>query len=149
MWRYLVPATCYLVCGGIPMYVCLLFQDDPWYLVSRPSNITKLRELRAALNTTSRGGCKCYLAAFRNAVRFEIGGVVVAYVAEGDVRIVLYEQYIRNRMNETASAKNKSSRAAIRGGHDGKHGASTSCTTPTCDVRRRCRICRRREKRAF
>ena len=68
-------------------------QDDPWYLVSRPLNTTKLRELGTALNTTSRGGWTCYLAAFRNADRFEIGGVVVAHVAEGDVRIIWYESY--------------------------------------------------------
>ena len=34
-----------------------------------------------------------YFAAFRNAVRFEIGGVAVAYVTEGDVRIIRYRSY--------------------------------------------------------
>ena len=68
--------------------VCLLFpRDEPWYLVSMPFNITKLRELGTALSTTSRGGWKCYLAAFRNAVRFDIIGVVVARATEADVRI--------------------------------------------------------------
>ena len=66
------------------MYACFS-QDDPWYLVSRPFNITKFG---TAVNTTSRGGWRCYLAAFRNAVRFEIGGVVVAHVTEGDIRII-------------------------------------------------------------
>ena len=63
-------------------------RDEPWYLVRKPFNITKLRELGTALNTTSRGGWRCYLAEFRNATRFVICGVVVADVAEGDVRIV-------------------------------------------------------------
>ena len=78
MWRSLVPATCYLVCGGTAtyvVYVCLLFQDDPWFLVGWPFNTTKFRELGTAWDTTSRGGWRFYLAAFRNAVRFEIGRV--------------------------------------------------------------------------
>ena len=69
------------------MYACFS-QDDPWYLVCRLSNITKLCELGTALNTTRRGGWTCYFAAFRDAVRLKIGGVVVAYVTEGDVRII-------------------------------------------------------------
>ena len=91
-----VSGTCYLLPGMrqntyVPGTFACFSQDDPWYLVSRPFNITKLRELGTALNTTSRGGWRCYLATFRNAVRFEIGGVVVAHVTEGDVRIISHE----------------------------------------------------------
>ena len=42
--------------------------------------------------------------------------------------------------------------AANRCGHDNKHGARTYelyFSMPTCDVRRRCRACRRREKRVL
>ena len=85
-----VSGTCYLRHGMrrntyLSMYA-YFSQDDPSCLVCRPSNSTKLRELGTALHTTSRGGWICYLAAFRNAVRFEIG--VVAHVTEGDVRII-------------------------------------------------------------
>ena len=52
LW-YLVPATWYA--AECNWHACFS-QDDLWYLVSRPFNITKLRELGAALNTTSRGG---------------------------------------------------------------------------------------------
>ena len=72
-WRSLVPVACYLVCGGMPGVKCCFSQDDPW--LSWPFNITKLREHGTALSTTSRGGWRFYLAAFRNAVRFEIGRV--------------------------------------------------------------------------
>ena len=68
------------------MYTCFS-QDDPWYLVSRSFNITKFRELGKAMYTTGRGGCRYCLAAFRNAVRFEVGGLAV-HVTEGDVRII-------------------------------------------------------------
>ena len=86
-----VSGTSYLlsgICDGIPIYVCMLAfpRTTPGTWQSRPLNITKLRELGTALHTTSRGGWICYLAAFRNAVRFEIG--VVAHVTEGDVRII-------------------------------------------------------------
>ena len=40
-----------------------------------------------AMYTTSRGGSRYYLAAFRNTVRFEVGGAVV-HVTKGDVRII-------------------------------------------------------------
>ena len=81
LWRSLVPATCYLVCGQIRTYLCF-YQHDPWYLVSRPFNMTKLRDLGTALDT-SRGGWRCYLGAFKDAVNFEID---VDFVAHGDRR---------------------------------------------------------------
>ena len=59
------------------MYACFP-QDDPWYLVSRPFNMTKVRELGTALNTSTIGW-RCYIEALRDAVRFEIGGAFVAH----------------------------------------------------------------------
>ena len=74
--------------------MCLLFpRDDPWYLVSKPVNSTKLRDFSTALNTTSRGWCRCHLAAFRNGVCFETIGVAVAHVTKGDVRIIWHDPY--------------------------------------------------------
>ena len=80
-------------------------------MVSRSFNTTKLRGLGTVLNT-SIGRWRCHLAACTNAVRFEIGGVVVAHVTEGDVRIIRCKY---QRMNDTTSAKNRGStiRAAI------------------------------------
>ena len=72
---------------GRNIYVCFS-QDDPWYRICRSFNVTKLRELGTSLNTTSRGGWRWYLAAFRNTVRFEIGGVFVANVTESDAFII-------------------------------------------------------------
>ena len=68
------------------MYACFS-QGHLWYLVSRPFNSTKLRELGTALNTTRGGGWRSDLEAFLNAVRFEVGCVVDAHVLEGDVSI--------------------------------------------------------------
>ena len=51
-------------------------------------DITKLGELGTAVNTTSKRGWRCYIAAFRNAIRFEFDGVVVTDVTEGDLRII-------------------------------------------------------------
>ena len=56
---------------------------------------------------------------------------------------------IRARMNDTTSAENKSSRAAIAVATTTSTEKVMSCTMPTCDVRRRCRTCRHREKLAF
>ena len=58
LW-YLLPATWYAA-EYLCMYACFS-QDDPCYLVSRPFNITKLRELGTAFNTTSGGEWRCYL----------------------------------------------------------------------------------------
>ena len=116
--RSLVPATCYLVGGGILIYYVHLYacfsQDDPWYLVSRPFNIAQLRELGRALNTTSRGALTCYLAGSRKNVRFEIGRVVVTHVTEGDVGdvCILWCEY-QSEDERYNLSKNKNSRAAI------------------------------------
>ena len=141
-----VPATCYPVCCGIRIYACFS-QGNPWYLVRRPFNMTKLSELGTALNT-SRGGWTCYLGTFRDAVHFEICG---AFVTHGDRRRRTHRMIrISERGSTIQSQQIKVGRAAAnRCGHGDEHGASTSCTMPTCDVRRRCRTCRRREKRAF
>ena len=76
-----MPTTCYLVFGAIRMHAWFS-QDDPWYLICRRFNMTKLCELGTALNT-SRGGWRCYLGAFKDAVNFEID---VDFVAHGDRR---------------------------------------------------------------
>ena len=54
LWKSLVPGTLYMVCDGTRMYACFP-QDDPWYLVSRPFNVTKVRKLGTALNTSRIG----------------------------------------------------------------------------------------------
>ena len=50
-----MPASCFLVCGGILLYACFT-QDDPWYLVSRPFYAIKLCKLGTALKTTRAEG---------------------------------------------------------------------------------------------
>ena len=63
MIQYRILYVCQFVLAPLPwarpgwepcMYACVS-QDDPWYVVSRLFNITKLRELGMALNTTRRG----------------------------------------------------------------------------------------------
>ena len=93
----------YLVLVPCTWYACFS-HDDPWYLVSRPINKTKLRELRTAMGT-SREGCRCYLGASRDPVRFEIG---VAFVA----MYVSYDRRIRATPIDTTSAKFKSGNCA-------------------------------------
>ena len=58
--------------------------------ISRLFNMTKLRQLRAAL-VMSRGGWRRYLGAFRYPVRFKIGD---AFVAHGDRRRRTYSDMI-------------------------------------------------------
>ena len=87
----MIPASWYV--AGYPRMDACFSQDDTWYLVSRPFNSTKPRELGTVLNTKSRGGWRCYLAALRKAVRFETVAVVVAHVTEGDVRIIRRGSY--------------------------------------------------------
>ena len=109
-----VSRTCYLLRGMPPntyhpgqmtlvcIYTCFS-KDEPWYLVSKPFNITDLRELGTALNTVRKGGWGCYFAAFRNAVLFDIWGVLVAHVTEGGLYVSYDTSRSRARMSDTST----------------------------------------------
>lgn len=79
-------------------------QDDPFHLVMRAFNMTKLCELGTALNT-SRGGWVCFLGAFRDPVLGEIDGAFVAHGGSEKATYVSRDTSIRAKMNDTISAK--------------------------------------------
>ena len=83
----MLSGTCYLVPGmGWDTYACLP-QHHPWYLVSRPCNMTKLRELGTAFNT-SRGGGGVIKGPSENPSVSKAVVLSSRTVTEGDVRII-------------------------------------------------------------